>query len=117
MSATAPVRATSVLTKPTKPRRWSLGTPFSYMAAVVVAGITLVPILYVVVSGFRTEAAINTTPVVWPHPWIFSNYTAILGSSAFWHYVGNSMFIAAVATGLSVGFGSLAAFALARYSF
>ena len=117
MSVTVPVRAPGAVTRPTKRRRWSLGTPFSYMAAVVIAGITLVPILYVVVSGFRTEAAINTTPVAWPHPWIFSNYTAILGSSAFWHYVGNSLFIAAVATGLSVGLGSLASFALARYSF
>ena len=51
------VPAPGVVTRPTKRRRWSLGTPFSYMAAVVIAGITLVPILYVVVSGFRTEAA------------------------------------------------------------
>lgn len=100
-----------------KRRRWSLGTPFSYMAAVVIVGITLVPILYVVVSGFRTSAQINTTPVAWPHPWVFSNYSGILSSSSFWHYVGNSLFIAVVATGLAVGLGSLAAFALARYSF
>ena len=48
---------------------------------------------------------------------MFSNYSAILGSSSFWHYVGNSLFIAAVATTLSAGLGSLAAFALARYTF
>jgi raffinose/stachyose/melibiose transport system permease protein len=114
---TIPIRAPSLGANPAQRRRWSLGTPFSYMAAVVVAGITLVPILYVVVSGFRTEAAINTTPVAWPHPWIFSNYTTILSSSSFWHYVGNSLFIAVVATGLSVGLGSLPSFALARYTF
>ncbi len=100
-----------------KRRRWSLGTPFSYLAAVAIVGITLVPILYVVVGGFRTSAQINTTPVAWPHPWVFSNYSGILSSSSFWHYVGNSLFIAVVATALAVGLGSLAAFALARYSF
>ena len=47
--------APACMTKATKRRRWSLGTPFSYMAAVVIAGITLVPILYVVVGGFRTD--------------------------------------------------------------
>ena len=100
-----------------KHRRWSLGTPFSYMAGVAIVGITMVPILYVVVSGFRTSAQINTSPVAWPRPWVFSNYSGILDSSSFWHYVGNSLFIAVVATALAVGFGSLAAFALARYSF
>ncbi|SRR5579875_178554 len=100
-----------------KRRRWSLGTPFSYMTAFVVMGITLVPILYVVISGFRTSAQINTAPVAWPHPWVFTNYTSVLKSSAFWHYVGNSLFVALTATALTVATGSLAAFALARYSF
>ena len=92
-------------------------TPFSYLAALLVIGITVVPILYVVVGGFRTSAQINTSPVGLPHPWVFSNYSGILSSSSFWHFVGNSVFIALVSTGLSVGLGSLAAFALARYSF
>jgi raffinose/stachyose/melibiose transport system permease protein len=87
------------------------------MAAIVVGGITLVPILYVVVSGFRTPAQINTSPVAWPRPWVFTNYSSILSSSMFWHYVGNSLFIAVVATALTATTGSLAAFALARYSF
>ena len=47
------------------------------------------------------SAQINTTPVAWPHPWVFSNYSGILSSSSFWHYVGNSMFIAVVATVLA----------------
>lgn len=98
-------------------RRWSLGTPFSYLAGLLVVGITVVPILYVVIGGFRTSAQINTSPVGLPHPWVFSNYSSILSSSSFWHFAGNSLFIALVSTCLSVGLGSLAAFALARYAF
>jgi raffinose/stachyose/melibiose transport system permease protein len=98
-------------------RRMSLGTPVSYMAALLVVGITLVPILYVVVSGFRTSAQINTAPVAWPHPWVVSNYTSILTSGTFWTFVMNSSIIAVVATVLAVVCGAMAAFALARYSF
>ena len=94
-----------------------MGLSLSYLAAVFVVGITLVPMLYVVISGFRTTAQINSSPVGLPHPWVFSNYSAILSSSSFWHFVGNSVFIAVVATGAAVVFGSMAAFALSRYSF
>ena len=80
-------------------------------------GVTLVPILYVIVGGFRTSAQINAAPAGLPHPWVMSNYQSILASSSFWHFVGNSLFIAVVATVLAVGLGSMAAFALARYSF
>ena len=94
-----------------------LGTPISYLAALLVVGVTLVPILYVIVGGFRTSAQINAAPAGLPHPWVMSNYQSILASSSFWHFVGNSLFIAVVATVLAVGLGSMAAFALARYSF
>ncbi len=82
-----------------------------------VVGVTLVPMLYVIIGGFRTTAQINSAPAGLPHPWVFSNYTSILSSSSFWHFVGNSLFIAVVATGAAVLFGSMAAFALSRYSF
>lgn len=101
-----------------RPRpRLSLGTPVSYLAGLFVVGVTLVPILYVVVGGFRTTAQINAHPAGLPHPWVLSNYTGILTSESFWQFVGNSVFIALVATSLAVGLGSMAAFALARYDF
>ncbi len=110
--------ASDVSALKTRPRKaHPVGLSLSYLAAVFVVGITLVPMLYVVISGFRTTAQINTSPVGLPHPWVFSNYTSILSSSSFWHFVGNSVIIAAVATGAAVAFGSMAAFALSRYAF
>jgi raffinose/stachyose/melibiose transport system permease protein len=120
MVATTPPQALRLLHKPPRrPRRprLSLGTPISYLAAVLVVGITLVPILYVVIGGFRTSAQINSSPAGLPHPWVLSNYTNVLTSSSFWHFVGNSVFIAVVSTGLAVVLGAMAAFALARYAF
>jgi raffinose/stachyose/melibiose transport system permease protein len=98
-------------------RRFSLGRPVIYVVAVVVAALTIVPIIFVVIGGFRSTGQIADKPYGLPHPWLISNYTDILGSSSFWRQIGNSLFIASTTTALAVGFGSLAAFALSRYAF
>ena len=98
-------------------RRVRPGTPFAYLAAVVVVGITVVPLLFVVIGGFRTNAQINDDPAGLPHPWVSGNYTSVLTSPLFWEYLRNSAVIAVIATGLAVILGSMAAFALSRYAF
>ena len=99
------------------PRRFGLGAPAIYVIAFAMAALTIVPILFVVVGGFRTTGQIAEKPYGFPHPWMWSNYTGILKSSAFWRQIANSTLIAGTATALAVGFGSLAAFALSRYAF
>src|ERR1041384_475358 len=89
----------------------------SYLAAILVVGVTLIPMLYVIVGGFRTTPQINADPAGLPSPWVVDNYVTILTSAAFWQFMGNSALIAVVATVLAVALGSMAGFALARYSF
>ena len=98
-------------------RRISLMTPLTYLVALLIVGITVVPLLFVIVDGFRSNAQINTSATGLPHPWVWANYRSLLTSSAFWQPLGNSAVIAVIATGLVVGLGSMAAFALSRYSF
>jgi raffinose/stachyose/melibiose transport system permease protein len=98
-------------------RRLALGNSFAYFAALVLVAVTVVPVLFVFVGGFRTSAQINDSPTGLPHPWIWKNYRAIVTSSTFWRYMGNSALIAVVATSLAVVFGAMAAFALSRYAF
>jgi raffinose/stachyose/melibiose transport system permease protein len=98
-------------------RRFSLSSPLIYMVACVVAALTIVPIVFVVIGGFRSTGQIADKPYGLPHPWLISNYTDILGSSSFWRQIANSVLIACTTTGLAVGFGSMAAFALSRYAF
>ena len=62
-------------------------------------------------------AASARHPNALPHPWVWSNYAAIATSSIFWQAVANSVVVAVVATGLAMTFGSMAAFALSRYTF
>jgi raffinose/stachyose/melibiose transport system permease protein len=82
-----------------------------------VLAITLVPMLYLILSGFRTTGQLGSHPDGLPHPWVWSNYATILTSSVFWQAVADSAVIAIVATGLAVVLGSMAAFALSRYTF
>ena len=97
-------------------RRWTV-IPATYLVAIVAFGLTVVPLLFVIVDGFRTNGDINNSPAGWPHPWVAGNYTSILTSAPFWQFLGNSALIATVATVLAVGLGSMAAFALSRYVF
>jgi len=96
--------------------RWTI-MPATYLVAIVIFGITVVPLLFVLVDGFRTNADINATAVGLPHPWTLSNYASVLGAAPFWEFLGNSALVAVVATLLAVGLGSMAAFALSRYEF
>src|SRR6202142_4063540 len=97
-------------------RRWTV-LPATYLVAIVAIGITVVPLLFVVVDGFRTNGDINNSPAGWPHPWVAGNYTSILTSAPFWEFLGNSALIAAVATTLTLVLGSMAALALSQYEF
>jgi len=92
-------------------------TPVTYLVALLLVGVTVVPLLFVFVDGFKTNAQINASATALPHPWVWHNYARMLTSSAFWQLLGNSAMIAVVATGLVVVLGSMAAFALSRYSF
>lgn len=98
-------------------RRLGWGIPLSYLAAILVTGVTVVPVLFVIIGGFRTTAQINTNPSGLPNPWVLDNYRAIVTSPAFWQFLANSALIAAIATGLAVILGSMAGFALSRYHF
>lgn len=95
----------------------SAGTPFVYVIAFIVIAVTVIPLLFVILGGFRTTAQINVAPAGWPHPWVFSNYSSIIVAPPFWQFLGNSILIAVIATTLTVVLGSMAAFALSRYSF
>ena len=109
--------STAVRSRSRRSRGAALSTATAYACAVVIIVVTIVPLLYVIIGGFRTTAQINQSPASLPHPWVLSNYRAIITSGAFWRYLGNSAFIAVIATGLAVALGAMAAFALSRYAF
>ncbi len=88
-----------------------------YVVALLLAAIVLVPIAFVVLGGFRTTGQIAADPVGLPDPWVKHNYLSVLTSSAFWRQLGNSVIVAAIATGLVVTVSAMAAYPLSRMQF
>jgi raffinose/stachyose/melibiose transport system permease protein len=88
-----------------------------YVVGILLAGVTLVPMVYVIIGGFRTTAQLNADSAGLPDPWVSENYGETLASGEFWRQIWNSLLIAGVATVIAVAVGALAAFALSRYDF
>ncbi|MDM8085010.1 carbohydrate ABC transporter permease [Cellulomonas cellasea] len=93
------------------------GNPLVYGLALVVVALTLGPVLYGVLGGFRSNSQLAENPAGLPSPWILSNYTGVLTNPDFWQYTLNSTIIALVTTAIVVVFGIMAAYPLARYKF
>ncbi|MCM4077877.1 carbohydrate ABC transporter permease [Paractinoplanes hotanensis] len=88
-----------------------------YLAALMLIGLMLGPVIYIIVGGFRTNSQITVDPAGLPNPWVFENYTDILASENFWRQVGNSTIVAVITTVAVVGLGVMASYVLARYKF
>jgi len=93
------------------------GSPLVYGLALVVVALTVGPVLYGVLGGFRSNAQLAETPAGLPSPWVLSNYSGVLTNPDFWRYTLNSTVIALVTTAIVVVFGMMAAYPLARYRF
>lgn len=100
-------------------KRYGGGNPLVYVLALVVVAITLGPVVYGALGGFRTNAQLADDPGGLPHPWVFDNYRDVLTGqvSDFWRYALNSTVIAVITTVVCVLFGVMAAYPLARYRF
>ncbi len=98
-----------------RPQKW--GNPGVYFIALLLIGVSLGPVVYIVLGGFRTNSQITVSPAGLPHPWVFSNYSGILKSGIFWGEFKNSVIVAVVTTVGVVVLGIMVSFALARYEF
>jgi raffinose/stachyose/melibiose transport system permease protein len=95
--------------------RWT--SPLVYVLALAVAGVTIAPIVYVIIGGFRTTGQIANDPIALPDPWVPGNYADAATTGTFWGQAANSLIVATITTLLAVGLGAMAAFALARMQF
>ncbi len=93
------------------------GSLMVYGIALVVVAITIAPVLYGVISGFRTNTDLSRNPSGWPDPWTLENYFGVLTDERFWGYAFNSAMVAIIATVIVVISGVMAAYPLARYEF
>jgi raffinose/stachyose/melibiose transport system permease protein len=106
---------------PSLPRRRKIdfGAPIVYLVALIIVGATVVPVLYIIINGFRTTRQLNENLAGWPDPWTFSTYGRVLfgEGTLFWSQAGTSTIVALGTTLGVVVFGVMAAFVIARYEF
>jgi raffinose/stachyose/melibiose transport system permease protein len=95
----------------------SWGNPITYFIALVFIAVSLAPVLYIVLGGFRTNAQITTSPAGLPGPWEIGNYVGVLTSPIFWQELGNSAITGLSTTIGVVVLGLMVSFVLARYQF
>ena len=87
-------------------------------ALAIFAFIWMLPVLWTLVSSFRTEASLQRhLASLMPHPFTLENWTYILGSSQLWKWVGNSVLVSTTHTLAQLTVCSLAAYAFARLDF
>lgn len=98
-------------------RPFDSASVLSIFVGLMAVGLTLAPMVYVVLGGFRTNQQLLENPAGIPDPWVFEKYGQVLASSDFWHQVWNSTFVAVMTTAGVVLFATMAAYPLARYSF
>jgi raffinose/stachyose/melibiose transport system permease protein len=93
------------------------GTPLTYVLALAIAGVSIAPVAYAVLGGFRTTGQLAADPASLPHPWVWTTYGNVLRKPTFWLDAWNSTIIAVSTTiGVTV-LGVCAAYVLARYKF
>lgn len=78
---------------------------------------TLGPLYWVVATSVKTDKEIYQSVSILPKAVTADNYARILFKTNFFEYIKNSLEVAIVTTILSMIFGSLAAYAIARLSF
>lgn len=98
-------------------RRIDWSQPIVTLIALVVAAISVGPVVYVILGGFRTTAQINRDAAGLPDPWVFTNYADVLASDRFWGQVLTSLTAALGTTAGVVMLGVMAAFVIARFDF
>jgi len=98
-------------------KRVPWGSPAVYFVALIVVALTVAPVVYIVLGGFRDNSQLTVHPAALPSPWRFSNYAHVLTTSTFWREFLNSAIVGLVTTALVVGLGLMASYVIARYRF
>jgi len=114
-TTTAAASADSRRPAPRTGRSRAEGTRLASNLVMAAIGIAfLVPLLWVVLASFDTEASLS---VAWPDRWSLGNYTAIWNAETTFRPLGNSLLLCGGATILTMVSAVLCAYPLSRYSF
>jgi raffinose/stachyose/melibiose transport system permease protein len=98
-------------------RTYRLAPVIRYAIATVVALIVLIPLVTAAINGFKSNADLLLRPFELPRVWVWSNYTSVIQSGAFWRMLFNSTLVMIGTTAGVVVLASMAAYVFARIPF
>lgn len=83
----------------------------------LVTAFVLGPMLVTFLGGFKSAGELRTNPFGLPQVWQTEYFAAILSDTAFWRYLGNSLFISMMAVFLTLIVAGAAAYVFAQIRF
>lgn len=90
---------------------------FAYLVMGFIVLASVFPILWVIMSSFKSNAAILSSPFSLPDTFNFDAYISVINQYSFGTYALNSAIISFGATACSLLFFSMAAYVIAKYNF
>lgn len=101
----------------TAPSRKPVQLGFRYLVCGIVAFFVLIPILTVIIGGFKTNGELSNAPFALPRIWHWDTYGGIILQSGFWLAIENSVVVTLATVGLLLLISCPTAFVLARIPF
>lgn len=77
----------------------------------------IVPLLWALISGFKSNSDLFKSPWKLPSTWHFDNFTRAWGKADIGRYMLNTLLVVAGALILTMALGSMVAYVLARFEF
>ncbi|MCR8634348.1 MULTISPECIES: carbohydrate ABC transporter permease [Paenibacillus] len=90
---------------------------FIHILLAVLCLANIIPILWMIISSFKSEQEFSVNPMGWPKLWDFSNYTNAWRVAHLGTYFWNSIFVTIAAIVLTVFLGALASYFISRFDF
>jgi len=85
----------------------------SHAILIFVSILFIAPLVFVILTSLMTDQQANTKEL-WPHPFVWSNYTSVFSAIPFWRYVFNTLMVAFLSTAGVVLSSIPVAYALSR---
>lgn len=101
---------------PRRSRRWTPSTTTLFVLGIVLALLTIFPLVWMVTGSFKPADEVNGSAILPAEPTL-DNFRYVLTQVPFLRYMFNSFLVSALVTVLALWFHSMAAYALARLRF
>src|ERR671912_2124631 len=92
-------------------------TGFSHAVLIIWSVLVILPLIWVLMSSFKTSSEIFASPFALPQRWSFDNYVNAWTTAGIGSFFVNSVIVVFGALIVTMLFGSMSAYVLARFTF